>query len=359
MKNIIIAIFLVAPALVLSQNIADKELVELCIVALQDFETSPLKIHSKDDKILVTKPRCGIKAFPKKVGNSKIEWICFDEDLAIQLKSPIAEHNGRSIIIIYCNQLSVDSVTVRIDQWTVSDLEKGMSLTPINEIDHPKYKDKNHDYLFTRTNAEWVLIEKLNDANPPTPESEYIEELFQKGNSLSREGKYEEALEYVNKSMEMDSSLYQRYLFRAGLKVELGRYESAIKDVTKCIDRCDCEYRNSHVASYYLERSNIYILNNEKSKALEDIEESISLNPENWRAYFLRASHEISLGEYKLALDDLNKSIKLDDKVSYVFHYRGVVYTKLEDFDAACADFSSAIKLGLKESQEWKNQFCK
>lgn len=358
MKNIVLTILLIVPTLHFSQKLSDEVLVELCVEALHDFETSPLKIHSKDDRILTTKPRCSIKNFPKKVGNSKIEWFCFDEDLVGQLKGPIEEHNGRSVIMISYKELGHDSVSFRIDQWTVSNLEDGMSFTPIDESIHSQYKRKNHDYLFTKSNTKWMLVQKLNEANPPTKESEYIEELFQMGNTLIREGKYSEALEYVNKSLSMDSSLYQRYLFRARLKIELGMYESAIEDVTKCINRCDCMNRESHVATYYLERSDIYILDKNKSKALEDIEKSISLNPNNWKAYFSRASLAISLGEYKLALDDLNKSISLNEKVSYTHHYRGIVNSKLGKIDAACSDFTTAINLGLNESKEWKNEFC-
>ena len=101
--------------------------------------------------------------------------------------------------------------------------------------------------------------------------SQVSEEIFQRGNKLEREGRYKEALVFVDSSLSIDSSLYQRYGFRADIKVKLGMIESAIIDISRCIEKCNCPTRKFHVSNYYLERSELQFRINDESAALDDI----------------------------------------------------------------------------------------
>uniref|UniRef100_UPI00404B9BC6 tetratricopeptide repeat protein n=1 Tax=Flavobacterium sp. TaxID=239 RepID=UPI00404B9BC6 len=358
MKNIFLALILALPIFTFSQKLTGEEVALLCIEALEDFESSPLKLHEKDKNILVSKPDCNLKSLPKKVGKSNIEWFCFDKDLVSQLNGSIEKNNGRSLILISHKKVSTDSVSVRIDQWTLFFDKKGMGFARIDKKIHPEYSNKNHDYLFVKFGFKWTLVQKVNQAYQPTEKEIEIEELFQKGNTLHRQGKYQEALEYVEKSMAMDSSFYQRYSFRAKIKIKLGMYESAISDITKCIEKCDVEKKDRFVSSYYIDRANVHLLNNDNESALKDLNQSIVLDSENWKAYFSRASFFISLEEYQKALDDLNKMIRLNDKVPNAYHYRGLAYKKLGKKNAACADFEMAINMGFEESKSLFVENC-
>ena len=359
MKNIFLALILVLPTFTFSQNITAEEIATLCIQALDDFESESLKLHEKDKNMLVSKPDCELESLPKKVGNSNIEWFCFQEDLVSQLKGSVEKHDGRSVILISHNKISADSVSVRIDQWKLMLNKNGMGFAPIDKKLHPEYLKKNHDYLFVKVDFKWKLIQKVNQAHQPTEKEIEIEELFQKGNALHQEGKNQEALEYVNKSMAMDSSLYQRYSFRAKIKVELGLFESAINDITKCIEKCDAEKKDLFRSVFYIDRAMVHLRNNDNESALKDFNQSIALNSENWKAYYARASFFISLAEYQKALDDLNKTIKINAKVPKAYHYRGIAYKMLGKKNAACADFEKAINMGFQESNSFLIENCK
>jgi|GEM_PF-5786915 len=116
-----------------------------------------------------------------------------------------------------------------------------------------------------------------------------VEAIFQRGNSLHMDGKYEEALMYVDSSLNMDSSLYQRFHFRAELKAKLGLYESAIEDVDRCISRCTCSTRNYHVSNYYLDRASLRLLMGDTLEALNDANRSVNLKSGNWKALNYRS----------------------------------------------------------------------
>ncbi|MBX2841372.1 MAG: hypothetical protein KTR26_06345 [Flammeovirgaceae bacterium] len=184
------------------------------------------------------------------------------------------------------------------------------------------------------------------------------ESIFQKGNSLSLKGKYKEALNYVNRSLELDSSLYQRYGFRAEIKTNLGMYESAIQDITKCINKCTCPTRKYHVASYYLERAELYIKKGDSQSALNDANSSIRTNPNEWKAYVYRSKLLLANSKNAKALSDLNKAITLDNNQAESFIMRGELLIKMGDKKAACQDFSKVLGWGFDEYELWIKKNC-
>ena len=185
------------------------------------------------------------------------------------------------------------------------------------------------------------------------------EELFQRGNSLSFNEQYEEALVYVNQSLSMDSSLYQRYMFRAGLKAKLGMIESAIEDVNKCIERCKHKLRKYHVSSYYLERAKLQVLKNDRQQAIVDATKCISINLRSWQAYNFRADLLAKEGKLNDAITDLTKSIGIDENQSDSFIARGKLRIEIGDIEGACKDFSKVVEWGFDEFKPWIKNNCR
>ena len=185
------------------------------------------------------------------------------------------------------------------------------------------------------------------------------EEIFQRGNSLNSEGNFEEALIYVNRSLNMDSTLYQRYLFRADIKKELGFIESAISDVTKAINRCEHTTRKYHVSDYYLERAQLFTMKGDTASSLNDLTKSIRVNSRNWEAYNARSVLLFKSGNLTAALADLNKSVEIDDNQSTTFIARGVIKLQLTDTVGACEDFTRVANWGFDEFDSWIKENCK
>lgn len=186
------------------------------------------------------------------------------------------------------------------------------------------------------------------------------EEIFQKGNSLNSEGKFHEALIQVNLSMSIDSSSYQRYLFRAEIKGELGLIQSAIEDVTKCIDRCDHKKtRNSHHSYYYLARAKLQLLNNNQILGVSDASENTLLAFKKQQLYNFRNGILTQSDNIIRSLTDLNKSISLDYNQVYAFIIRGEIRTRLGDLKGACNDLTQAVDWGFDEYESWVRKNCK
>jgi tetratricopeptide (TPR) repeat protein len=189
--------------------------------------------------------------------------------------------------------------------------------------------------------------------------SQDAEELFQQGNSLSIDEKYKEALIYVDRSLKMDSSLYQRFGFRAELRTKLGMIEEAIDDISRCINKCKCPTRKYHVSDYYLERAELQLLIKDQPSAMVDINKSISTNPNNWKAYNFRSGLFIAKGQMTPALTDLNKSFAINDNESTTLIARGKLKIEIGDLDGACSDLSKVAEWGFDEFDIWITKNCK
>ncbi|MEI0510002.1 tetratricopeptide repeat protein [Brachyspira intermedia] len=59
---------------------------------------------------------------------------------------------------------------------------------------------------------------------------------FDRANIFSLEGKYEEAIVYYNKAIELDPNYTDAYNGREKAKNDLGKYEDSIKDFNKVIE---------------------------------------------------------------------------------------------------------------------------
>ena len=188
--------------------------------------------------------------------------------------------------------------------------------------------------------------------------SQNAEQIFQRGNALSENGKYEEALFYVDSSLNIDSSLYQRYGFRSELNFKLGRYEAAIVDITKCIERCKCTTRKYHVSYYLLERAQLQLLNGNREAAISDASKSITFNTNNWKSYNFRGIVRIKSGELNDALADLNRSIAIDDNQAESFITRGKLKIEMGDHVGACSDLSKVVSWGFDEFEPWIEENC-
>ena len=187
------------------------------------------------------------------------------------------------------------------------------------------------------------------------------EALFSEARRLYQEEfKPNKALIYLDSSLSIDSSLYQRFSFRAQMLMDIGRHDLAIADVTKCIDKCACQpHRDSHVSGYYLDRARLYRYLGNETEALYDVNESIKKNPNNWKAYIFRSETFQKEGKPKLAIADLTMAINIDDNQAGPYETRGRLLWEIGDIEGACKDFSKIISWGFEEYKDWVKQNCR
>jgi len=86
---------------------------------------------------------------------------------------------------------------------------------------------------------------------------------------------------------------------------------------------------------------------------------SLSLkNTESAEAYFLRGFSYEEIGQTQLAVEDLNNSIRLNPSFMRALRYRGIVKEQQGNILGACEDWSKAASLGAKDASLWYRNQC-
>ncbi len=160
--------------------------------------------------------------------------------------------------------------------------------------------------------------------------------------------------------------------------MQVKNYKSALKYLDLCLKKYP-DHPNVLV-----ERGNAYLRMNEAKRAYDDFTKAISIKPRLARAYMLRASALVELGQTDEAIADLNKSLKLKPHfqayslrgrllaqsgkfkqglpdlnesirlrpTSGAYYDRGNEYFRVKQYDKAIADFTEAIKIPPKTELE-------
>jgi tetratricopeptide (TPR) repeat protein len=127
-----------------------------------------------------------------------------------------------------------------------------------------------------------------------------------------------------------------------------GNSEEGFEYLNKAIDQ-----DNQHIDAL-MRRGREYMNAEEYQNAEYDFSEVITLDPNNWEAYYLRGRSYMGQAQskwsplYEKAINDFTKSIELNStsKNANSFYYRGDVREISEEERSGCADFVKACDLG-------------
>lgn len=100
------------------------------------------------------------------------------------------------------------------------------------------------------------------------------------------------------------------------------------------------------LAAAYRFRANAYLRQNEKEKAIADLNAAIRINPEN--TVFFRGLLNIIDKDYDGAVSNLTEAIKSNPDNAEIYNSRGVAYFRKGDVEHAIADYNEAIRLDPK-----------
>ena len=105
------------------------------------------------------------------------------------------------------------------------------------------------------------------------------------------------------------------------------------------------------------------------TNAESDLNQAVSVDPDNWAVWFCRAqvrarSIEIRNAEqendreigYQSVLRDLSRAIDLEPSFAYAYYNRGTIYAISNDVHAALVDFDKAIELDGNLAEAWYNR---
>lgn len=128
---------------------------------------------------------------------------------------------------------------------------------------------------------------------------------------LIQNGKYEDAIKYINKSLELKNDWEIPYFYRAVANQAIENWNDSILDYTKSIQL------NENMTDAYYNRARITLVRKDiatpdYNKAISDLTKALELDNEFVDALYAMAAAQKKVGEYDLALEYLEKLLKIE-----------------------------------------------
>ena len=97
----------------------------------------------------------------------------------------------------------------------------------------------------------------------------------------------------------------------------------------------------------YYNRGNLFALLGQYSRAIEDYNEAINIDPEYTSVYKNRGNAFVLLGEYHRAIKDFDETIALDPQHAHGYGSRAWAFAALNMYAEAQQDLERALELGV------------
>lgn len=211
---------------------------------------------------------------------------------------------------------------------------------------------------------------------------------FFKGCNANESGKYNEAINYLTKSLEVFQDEESVYYNRGNAYTNVKKFSNAISDYTKAIEinpsyaeaynNRGCTYSylhdytkaisdcskaieiNSNYAEAFYNRGLNYCILKKYSEAILDFTKAVDINPNYVKAYFSRGNAYFEgFKEFQKAIFDYTNVIEISPNYLEAYYYRGYAYYMLGKINKSCEDWQKAYSLGLTEVKKLLNEYCK
>ena len=133
------------------------------------------------------------------------------------------------------------------------------------------------------------------------------------------------------------------------LTIGRDHFDNGDKDAALASVNCGLSIAPDSYALYML-RAMIYCSTNRIELAIADMTTAIEIRPDSAYAYNNRGWANYRLGNLEEALANLNIAIELDEELAYAYNNRGLVYQAMGERQLALADYEMAIELGLVQA---------
>lgn len=170
---------------------------------------------------------------------------------------------------------------------------------------------------------------------------------FNQGMSEYKDDKYNAAIEYFSKAIEIMPDYTDAYFYRGGSYQGMDKYKLAISDYSMVI-KLDRSYTDA-----YFYRGNCYIELDDYTSAIKDLNKTIKLDPNYAEAYSQRADIHRYKDKYFQAINDYTIAIRLEPKTADSYYWRGRSYYEVKKHIQAINDLSIAIKMETNQDDAY------
>ncbi len=167
--------------------------------------------------------------------------------------------------------------------------------------------------------------------------AEFSDAYLNKGITLLKLGKPDEAYEILTAAITLDPTLAQANLVRA----ETGLYLGKLKEARLDLQQIEKDYKDS--SKYYLIKGNILEVEGNESSAISEYDHALRLNKNNVEALVNRGAIYYRLHSYAVAKDNFNQALRLDPSQPQALNNLGLIATKEKDWKTAISYFDLVL----------------
>ena len=178
------------------------------------------------------------------------------------------------------------------------------------------------------------------------------EAYISKGSFAFSQKKYNEALRYYEKAIELKPDDGRLWGIKGGILFILIRYKEALEPLTKAI-----ELLPDNSVLWIIKGGTLNSLG-KRDEALRCYEKAIELKPDDPAAWSSKGNSLVEVGRHEEALEALEKSIELRPDNATTLSLKGVALSGLEKRDDALTVLEKAIELQPDSSDVWYNKSC-
>lgn len=189
---------------------------------------------------------------------------------------------------------------------------------------------------FSRNNIWLTNVNFWNSVLDKFPESSVAH--FSMGAAYMKEGNLNSADWHMNAALKYDPNNYKAWSNKGSLLLRQGKIKEAL------------EALNKSIALYpypkaYFTRAMIYYRMKDCALAIKDVNKVLEKEPDNARAYYIKADCEEQSGKNAEAMEDYNKAVLHDDREPLFLIRRGLLLAKNGNKQAAFNDIDKAVAL--------------
>lgn len=159
----------------------------------------------------------------------------------------------------------------------------------------------------------------------------------------------EKAYRYLSRAIELNPNHYKYYYNRGLLLSKNNKFEEALNDLSKSIEL-------KRYPKAYGARANVYYKLKDLSKCRADAEMALSAEPNNIRANYVLGNCYEDLDQLEKALYFYGKTIELNSQESLFYLRRAIVFGKQKKYNECLNDLESATTIdpSYGEAYYWK-----
>jgi len=217
-------------------------------------------------------------------------------------------------------------------------------------VNRGNIKFENGDYQGAITDYNQSI--KLND--------KHAESFLNRGTSKKELGDPKGAIADYDIAISLNHNFDKAWYNRGGARLDMNDFEGAIADYNQAL------VLNPEYAEAYSNRGNakVSLANTSGNNqivygALADYNRAIELNPGFIEAYSNRGIAKTLLGDYPGAINDFDVTLSLNPNDALALFLRGMTKAEHGQREDGCADLFRAYKMGFQQAAEQIQRLCK